>query len=95
MVAAITIARPDRYGSELVYFHSTNPEEPGKTSIVPTVLATAKPIAFISHGPCAEQTGHGTPSDKWIDMFDPRRLMGQQADKQTGVPSLCNASRKC
>lgn len=42
MVAAITIARPDRYGSELVYFHSTKLEEPGKTSIAPTVLATAK-----------------------------------------------------
>ena len=41
MVTKTGTARPDRYGSKLMYVHSTKPEEPGKTSIAPTVLATA------------------------------------------------------
>ena len=41
MVTTIGTERPDRYGSVLMYFQSTKPEEPGKTSIAPTVLATA------------------------------------------------------
>ena len=41
VVTKTTSARPDRYGSKLMYLYTTKPEEPGKTSIAPTVLATA------------------------------------------------------